>query len=45
MTPETEQNVNSYSEISNAVPVLPEWQDDAIPKKSKLKNYVLHPQN
>lgn len=45
LVPVDEQNVNSYSEISNAVPVLPEWQDDAIPKKSKLKNYVLHPQN
>ena len=45
LVPVTEQNMNSYSEISNSVPVIPEWQDDEIPKKLKIKNYVLHPQN
>ena len=45
LVPVNEQNLSSYSEISNSVPVIPEWQGDEIPKNAKLKNYVLHPQN
>ena len=45
LVPVTEQDIASYSEISNSIPVIPEWSGDKIPKNIKLKNYVLSPQD
>ncbi|MBE6876727.1 MAG: hypothetical protein E7496_08450 [Ruminococcus sp.] len=42
--PETLQDLEQFTEISNSVPVILEYHGSEIPKNLKLKSYILNPQ-
>lgn len=45
MDAETSENVEQLLDLSTTVPVMIAWQGDDVPKKLKLKSYILEPEN
>ena len=42
---ENRNHDEALTELSEVVPVMIEWQSEEVPKGSKIKSYVLNPEN